>query len=196
MFTGIVEDRGTVTSVDGSDRGVRIEVATSLASSLAIGDSMAVNGVCLTAVTVTDGACGFDVVPETLDRSNLGTLSAGDGVNLERSMPADGRFDGHIVQGHVDGRGTVVRVVEGGDGVRVTVAVDPGLRQYLVEKGSVTMDGVSLTIASLTADGFEVALIPHTLTVTNLGRLSAGATVNLEVDVIAKYVERILESRL
>lgn len=196
MFTGIVEDRGVVTSVTGTDEGARIQVTTALAATLAIGDSLAVNGVCLTAVELSGQSCAFEVVPETLSRTNLGAAAPGDHVNLERSMPADGRFDGHIVQGHVDGRGTVVAVAAEGEGTRLAVSVESSLSRYLVEKGSITINGVSLTVAALTDDGFEVALIPHTLGVTNLGDLSKGDTVNLEADVIAKYVERIMERRV
>ena len=196
MFTGIVEDLGTVADIVQSSDGARIEVNCTISEGLTVGDSVAVNGVCLTAVTVSPDTLAFEVVLETLDRSNLGDLAVDDAVNLERAMPASGRFDGHIVQGHVDGRGTVARVDPEGDGVRVTVVVPAELRHYIVEKGSITVNGVSLTVASMTDEGFQVALIPHTLEVTNLSGLTPGATVNLEVDVIAKYVERILERRL
>jgi len=196
MFTGIVEDLGTVADIVQSSDGARIEVNCTISEGLTVGDSVAVNGVCLTAVTVSPDTLAFEVVLETLDRSNLGDLAVDDAVNLERAMPASGRFDGHIVQGHVDGRGTVARVDPEGDGVRVTVVVPAELRHYIVEKGSITVNGVSLTVASITDEGFQVALIPHTLEVTNLSGLTPGATVNLEVDVIAKYVERILERRL
>jgi riboflavin synthase len=134
------------------------------------------------------------VVLETLDRTNLGALQSGDPVNLELPMPASGRFDGHIVQGHVDGVGEVVSVVSEGEGRRMTIGAPEGLMRYLVEKGSVTVDGVSLTVAALTELGFEVALIPHSLTVTTLGLRQAGQKVNLEVDVLAKYVERLLKA--
>jgi len=196
MFTGIVEDCAVVSSVIGTDNGTRLAVATKLAAGLAVGESMAVNGVCLTAVQLDTGSCAFDVVPETLRRSNLGSLEAGDLVNLERSMPADGRFDGHIVQGHVDGRGLVAAIRAEGEGSRWSITVDEQMLPYLVEKGSVTVNGVSLTVAAVTEGGFEVALIPHTLEVTNFGKLDVGSTVNLEADVIAKYVERIMERRL
>lgn len=196
MFTGIVEDCGVVSAVDGTDAGIRLTVSTRLADGVDVGESIAVNGVCLTAVHLDQGRCGFDVVPETLRRSNLGSLQAGDLVNLERAMPSDGRFDGHIVQGHVDGRGLVSAIESDGEGSRWTISVDDQMLPYLVEKGSVTVNGVSLTVAAVTEEGFSVALIPHTLAVTNLGKLGVGATVNLEADVIAKYVERIMESRL
>lgn len=196
MFTGIVEDCAVVSSVIGTDNGTRLAVATKLAAGLAVGESMAVNGVCLTAVQLDAGSCAFDVVPETLRRSNLGSLEPGDLVNLERSMPANGRFDGHIVQGHVDGRGLVSAIKAEGDGSRWSITVDEQMLPYLVEKGSVTVNGVSLTVASVIEGGFEVALIPHTLEVTNFGMLGVGSTVNIEADVIAKYVERIMERRL
>ncbi len=196
MFTGIIEDLGTAAAIQASEDGARIEIDCSITDGLTIGDSVAVNGVCLTAVAVTTGRLAFDVVLETLDRSNLGAVEVGDRINLERAMPAAGRFDGHIVQGHVDGRGTVAAVESEGDGVRISIDVDSGLSRYIVEKGSITVNGVSLTVAALTGEGFQVALIPHTLEVTNLSALRSGATVNLEVDVIAKYVERILERRL
>jgi riboflavin synthase len=155
---------------------------------------VAVNGVCLTAVGLGSGQASFDVVSETLDRSNLGLLAPGAPVNLELPMAANGRFDGHIVQGHVDGVGEVVGIEPEGEATRMSLAVPPGLMRYVVEKGSVTVDGVSLTVAALTEHGFEVALIPHSLAVTNLGLRKVGDKVNLEVDVLAKYVERLLKA--
>lgn len=195
MFTGIVEDRGQVESVVGTATGARITVATMLAGSLRQGDSLAVNGVCLTAVDLMEDTISFDVVHETLDRSNLGSVSVGDVVNLERPLAANGRFDGHIVQGHVDTTGSVERIDELGEGRRIAIAVEERAMTYIVEKGSITVNGVSLTVASVTRDGFELALIPHTLAVTNLSSLAAGDAVNIEVDVIAKYVEKMLERR-
>jgi riboflavin synthase len=166
-----------------------------VASSCAIGDSVAVNGVCLTVVASSASGFSADVVQETLDRTNLGGLRPGCAVDLERPMPASGRFDGHIVQGHVDGVGRVERLVAEGESVRMTITVPDEVARFIVEKGSVTVDGVSLTVAGLTKEGFEVALIPHTLSVTVLGERRPGDLVNLEVDVIAKYVERLLEER-
>jgi len=164
---------------------------------LAIGASISVNGVCLTAVETGKETVSVDVIPETLQRTNLGTLTRSNQVNLERPMPADGRFDGHIVQGHVDGIGTVAAVERSDDGgVVMSIDASESLRRYLVEKGSVTIDGVSLTVASLTGEGFSVALIPHTLEVTTLGLRNVGDTVNLEVDVLAKYVERLLRGNM
>ncbi len=192
MFTGIVEHRGSVVSVERADGVIRLTVDTGPLGEIPLGGSMAVNGVCLTAVEATEGQVGFDVVAETLDRSTLGALLPGDPVNLERSMRADGRFDGHIVQGHVDGVGEISAIEPEGDGLRIAVRVPEGLSRYLVEKGSVTVDGVSLTVAGV--DGFEIqlALIPHSLEVTTLGLRRVGEKVNLEIDVLAKYVEKLL----
>lgn len=193
MFTGIVEHLGTVLTVDEVPRGRTFQVDTGpLGDGVSVGDSIAVNGVCLTAVAVTPPAVTFQVMGETLDRTGLGRLSSGDGVNLERPMGASGRFDGHIVQGHIDGIGTVRSVDADGEGARMWVDVPSGLLRYIVEKGSVTLDGVSLTVSDVDGSGLEVALIPHTLAVTTLGQRRPGEAVNLEVDVLAKYVERLL----
>ena len=194
MFTGIVESLGTVAEVTESDGGRRLVLeAGDLAIGLEVGESIAVNGVCLTAVEVGPIGVTADVVAETLRRSNLGSMQAGDRVNLERPMRADGRFDGHIVQGHVDATGEVATVVREGEGRLVRITAPPDGLRYVVEKGSITVEGVSLTVTSVDADGFEVALIPHTLSVTTLGLLRPGDRVNLEFDVLAKYVERLLE---
>lgn len=196
MFTGIVEEMGRVVRILPADEGVRIEIDGPLVSDgLQVGDSAAVNGVCLTVVARTPTGFVSDVVKETLDRTNLGGLQAGEPVDLERPMSASGRFDGHIVQGHVDGLGRVERLIPEGEGVRMTVSTPTGLERYVVEKGSITVDGVSLTVAGLSENGFDVALIPHTLAVTVLGQRRPGDCVNLEVDVIAKYVERLLKER-
>ncbi|MGH8915110.1 MAG: riboflavin synthase [Acidimicrobiia bacterium] len=195
MFTGIVEHMGSVMSVESAGEGVHAILDAGPLDGIEPGDSIAVNGVCLTAVDVgRDGAVAVDMVKETLGRSNLAALQAGDPVNLERPMPADGRFDGHIVQGHVDGVGVVMSIEPEGQGKRMGVEVPQPLLRYMVEKGSVTVDGVSLTIASMTDEGFEVALIPHSLSVTTLGLRKVGEMVNLEVDVLAKYVERLLRA--
>jgi riboflavin synthase len=195
MFTGIVEGLGVV--VEAADAGGRrrftIE-AGKVAAGLAVGDSVAVNGVCLTAVAVGGGSFTVEAVDETLSRSNLGALRVGSLVNLERPLRADGRFDGHIVQGHVDGVGTVRSITPEGASIRVWIDVPPGLRRYVAEKGSVAVDGVSLTVSGVDAAGCEVVLIPHTLEVTLFGRRRPGDAVNLEADVIAKYVERMLEA--
>jgi riboflavin synthase len=194
MFTGIVEHKGSVTRADRAVDGMRIVVDIGPLTGIEVGDSVSVNGVCLTAVGLGPGQASFDVVSETLDRSNLGLLAPGAPVNLELPMAANGRFDGHIVQGHVDGVGEVVGIEPEGEAMRMSLAVPPGLMRYVVEKGSVTVDGVSLTVAALTQQGFEVALIPHSLAVTNLGLRKVGDKVNLEVDVLAKYVERLLKA--
>ena len=154
-----------------------------------------VNGVCLTAVENEGRVIGVDVVGETLKRTNLGELDQGGAVNLERAMAADGRFDGHLVQGHVDGVGTLLEVANEGGGRRLTISIPEGLEPFIVEKGSITVDGVSLTVSGLAAERFDVAIIPHTLEVTTMGLRKVGHTVNLEVDVIAKYVERLLRVR-
>jgi riboflavin synthase len=194
MFTGIVERMGIVAEVGdaGGKRRFAIE-AGGLAADLAVGDSVAVNGVCLTAVATAGERFTVEAVDETLARSNLGELRVGSPVNLERPLRADGRFDGHIVQGHVDGVGRVRSLTREGASIRVWIDAPPGLRRYLAEKGSVAVDGVSLTVSGVDAAGCEVVLIPHTLEVTLFGRRHSGDAVNLEVDVIAKYVERMLE---
>lgn len=195
MFTGIVECMGTVAeAVDAGGKRRFIVEAGSLAAGLKVGDSVAVNGVCLTVVEAAAERFWVEAVEETLARSNLGDLLAGSAVNLERPMRADGRFDGHLVQGHVDGVGVVRSITSEGASFRVWVDVPAGLLRYLAEKGSVTVDGVSLTVSAVDATGCEVVLIPHTLEVTLFGTRRPGDRVNLEVDVVAKYVERLLES--
>jgi riboflavin synthase len=191
MFTGIVEAMGTVQQIEGTDQGKRLAISTNLGG-LEVGDSLSVNGVCLTIVERTDTGIQADVVHETLVRTDLGNLTPGDRVDLERPMKADGRFDGHIVQGHVDGIGVVSELQAEGDSVRMRIDVAGGVSRYIAEKGSVAVDGVSLTVTLAGPDWFEVALIPHTLDVTVLGQRAVGERVNLEVDVIAKYVERLM----
>ena len=198
MFTGIVTGLGTVTQIEETETGrrLRIEEKETLAT-MEIGDSVAVNGVCLTAVAVDAGAVNVEVVHESLDRSNLGDLSSGGRVDLERPMPANGRFDGHIVQGHVDGVGVVSSIVQEGEAVRMRIELPERLARYVVEKGSITVDGVSLTVTAVGTElttWFEIVLIPHTLEVTVLGLRGVGDRVNLEVDVLAKYVERLMGS--
>ena len=194
MFTGIVESFGTIADVAEVDGGRRLVLGVGeLAAGMDIGDSLSVNGVCLTAVALQDGHVSVDVVAETLRRSNLGSARPGNRVNLERPMRADGRFDGHIVQGHVDATGEIIRVEEQGQGRSVAIAATPDGLRYVVEKGSITVDGVSLTVTSVHTGEFAVALIPHTLSMTTLGLRKPGDLVNLEFDVLAKYVERLLE---
>lgn len=195
MFTGIVESLGTVRSLSAGDgRRIAIE-ARQIAADLVVGASVAVNGVCLTVVDLSGDGFEADVVAETLSRTNLGALISGSRVNLELPLRADGRFDGHMVQGHVDAYGAIMNVTPEGEGRRMSVDVASRFRHYLVEKGSIAVDGVSLTIAAVTETGFETALIPHTLEVTTLGLRRPGDQVNLEFDVLAKYLERLLENR-
>jgi riboflavin synthase len=195
MFTGIVEGTGTVAALDvaADGSGARLELeAPSLAGDLDLGESVAVNGCCLTVAETTPGGFAADLVAETLRRTALGGLAAGDGVNLERPMALGGRLGGHLVQGHVDGVAKVLdrRPVGAGDEVRIELP--PELERYVVEKGSIAVDGVSLTVAGLGPGWFAVALVPHTLEVTTLGRRRPGDPVQLEVDVVAKYVERLV----
>ena len=196
MFTGIVEGMGTVTGIggDGAERRFTID-APAVLDGMAIGDSIAVNGVCLTVVAVAPNRVEVTAVSETLERTNLGDLAVDSRVDLERPMPAAGRFDGHIVQGHVDGVATVSAITDEGGSRRFRFSAEPGLLRYVVEKGSITVDGVSLTITAVGSDFFELVLIPHTLDVTVLGRRRPGDRVNVEVDILAKYVERLLEDR-
>jgi riboflavin synthase len=194
MFTGIVAELGTVEQVAETVTGRRIEIdGGALVADMNVGDSIAINGVCLTAVEIAGSTVTVDVVQESLDRSNLGLLAAGARIDLERPMAASGRFDGHIVQGHVDGVGTIESIVPEGDAVRMRISMSPELARYVVEKGSVTVDGVSLTVTAVgTEPWLEIVLIPHTLEVTVLGLRESGDKVNLEMDVLAKYVERLM----
>ena len=193
MFTGIVREVGLTAGISGREGGVRIEIeAPETAASTAIGDSVSVNGVCLTAVETTNGRIAFDAVPETLARTSLGGLAAGSRVNVEPALRAGEPLGGHYVQGHVDGVGVVRSVEPEGRGRRIWIDAPPDILRYTVEKGSIALQGTSLTVACLDNAGFAVALIPHTLEVTTLGELAKGALVNLEVDVLAKYVERLL----
>ena len=193
MFTGIVEEVGTVTAIDVTPAGARLSLrAPRLAPLAGVGDSISVAGCCLTAVAVDGPELRFDAVPETLRLTTLGDLEPGDEVNLEDAVRAGEPFGGHLVQGHVDGVGEVAAVAAEGDGSRLRVSAPSELLRYLALKGSVTVAGVSLTVAELHDEGFSVALIPHTLAVTTLGRLAPGDRVNLEVDVVARHVERLL----
>jgi riboflavin synthase alpha subunit len=193
MFTGIIRERGRVASVERGGEGFRLHLeAPRTAGQVAVGDSVSVNGVCLTATIVDDGALSFDAVPETIRRSSLGRLEPGDEVNVEPALRVGDPLGGHYVQGHVDGVGRVRSVSSEGEDVRVWVEAVPELLRYLVEKGSVTLEGVALTVTEVDEGGFAVALVPHTLAETTLASLAAGDPVNLEVDVLAKYVERLL----
>ena len=194
MFTGIVEELGTVRAVRPVGGGARIEIAaTQVLSDTAIGASIAVNGCCLTVVELGEGGFAADAVTETLRRTCLGALEAGDPVNLERPVRLEDRLGGHLVQGHVDAVGTLRAREPNADGSqRVEFGAPGAVLRYVVEKGSITVDGVSLTVAEVLDDGFAVAVIPHTLAVTTLGTKGPGDGVNLEVDVVAKYVERLM----
>lgn len=193
MFTGIIEETGHIRTVTRGQHSSILSIgAAEILSDLKTGDSVAVNGVCLTATTVDGGGFTADVMHETLNRSTLGTLSAGDIVNLERAMLADGRFGGHIVSGHIDGVGRIVSVRRDDNAVWYTVEAPPELRRYIVEKGSIAIDGISLTVAKADTRTFSVSVIPHTLRVTALQARHTGSGVNLETDIIGKYVESLL----
>ena len=194
MFTGIIESVGTLAALEprGSVVGVAVD-APAIAPGVRIGDSIAVNGTCLTVTRIDAGRLHFDAVRETLERTALGDQRVGARLNLERAMRADGRLDGHIVQGHVDGTGRVADLARDGDDVRFAVECGSEIARYLVPKGSVAIDGVSLTVVDVSSAGFDVALIPHTLAETNLGDRRLGDRVNLEADVLGKYVVRYLE---
>ncbi|MDQ3741126.1 MAG: riboflavin synthase [Actinomycetota bacterium] len=197
MFTGLVQSLGRVAEVHDTVDGVRLAIESPLAAELSEGDSVAVNGVCLTAVGLCKGErFGADVMHETLRRSSLGGVEPGSQVNLELALRATDRLGGHIVQGHVDGVGVVAGSREEGFARVVTVEADPSLLRYVVEKGSIAVDGVSLTVARVDDTSFDVSLIPETLERTTLGRAENGAVVNLEVDIMAKYAEKILSHHL
>ena len=196
MFTGIVEELGTVVAVEPQGDAVRLRIRGPVVTGDAVhGASIAVNGVCLTVVEHADGEFTADVMQETLDRSSLGGLAAGTRVNLERPVTLEARLGGHLVQGHVDGTGTILARTPSEHWEAVRVSLPDDLGRYVVEKGSITVDGVSLTVVEAARDSFTVSLIPTTLGLTTLGSKTAGDLVNLEVDVVAKYVERMLEWR-
>ena len=194
MFTGLIEDLGSVTALERGEEGARLRIDTRLAGQLEQGDSVAVNGVCLTAIDVRDGGFAAEAMIETLRRSALGALEPGAQVNLELALRADGRLGGHVVQGHVDGTGVVSEIRAQGIARVLRIEADPEVARYLVEKGSVAVNGVSLTVSALGAEWFEVSLIPETLARTNLGGIEVGDRVNLEADVLAKHVERLMEA--
>lgn len=194
MFTGLIADLGSVESIESDADGATLEISTALAGELAEGDSVAVNGVCLTATAIDDGAFRAQAMQETLRRSSLQRLRRGSRVNLELALRADGRLGGHIVQGHVDGTGTIAGLREEGFSRVLEIDMDDELARYLVEKGSVALDGVSLTVSELRDGGFSVSLIPETLLRTNLGEAQVGDRVNIETDILAKHVERLLKT--
>jgi riboflavin synthase len=194
MFTGLISDVGTVEAVEASSAGARLRVATSLAGDLAAGDSIAVDGVCLTVASADGSVFAADVMNQTLSVTSLGGLEAGGRVNLEPALRAGDALGGHLVQGHVDGLGTVAEVTADGFARRIGVTLPIELRRYVAEHGSVALDGVSLTVAQLTPEGLEVSLIPETLERTTLGSAQIGGELNVEVDLIARYAERLLEA--
>ena len=194
MFTGIIEEVGTLRSVRrGAHSAVLTIGASRVLSDLKIGDSVAVNGVCLTATRLLPDGFTADVMHETLNRSALGALGPGSPVNLERAMAAGGRFGGHIVAGHVDGVGTVQRITRDDNAVWYTIAAGPEILRYVVEKGSIAIDGISLTVARVDGQSFAISAIPHTVPVTTLAHRRVGDPVNLETDVLGKYVEKLLQ---
>ena len=193
MFTGIIEELGRIASLEKLEQGMRLNIACSIVlTDTKDGDSISVNGVCLTALNTSPDSFSADLSPETLERSTLGTLTIGSPVNLERAVTPVTRLGGHIVQGHVDARGTFLEAVDEGEFWTVRIGFPSGVAKYMVKKGSVAVEGISLTIAHLYDDHFDIAIIPKTWTVTNLSSLKPGDAVNLEVDVIAKYVERMM----
>jgi riboflavin synthase alpha subunit len=193
VFTGIVEELGTIAAVEGDGDGLLLQIeAPALAPLSHVGDSVNVSGCCLTVVAVRGSRLAFEVVPESLRRTAFGDLAPGAAVNLEDALRAGEPFGGHLVQGHVDGVGTIASIEREGDGYRMAIATPSDLLRYLAEKGSIGVAGISLTVAALRDDGFEVAVIPHTWNSTTISGWEVGDQVNLEVDVIAKYVERLL----
>jgi riboflavin synthase len=196
VFTGLISDLGSVVALERDGDGATLRIGTRLASELAQGDSIAVDGVCLTAIDIRDREFAAQAMTETLRRSALGALAPGARVNLELALRADGRLGGHVVQGHVDGTGVVGEIRTEGIARVLRIDADPEVARYLVEKGSVAVNGVSLTVSGLHEDGFEVSLIPETLTRTNLGSVAVGDRVNLETDVLAKHVERLIRTRM
>lgn len=195
MFTGLIADLGTVSALELGSAGATLTVNTRLSGELQEGDSIAVNGVCLTATALEGGSFQAEAMAETLERSSLAQLRAGARVNLELPLRAEDRLGGHVVQGHVDGTGVVTATREEGFARVLEIETEPRLARYLVEKGSVALDGVSLTVSGLEESSFEVSLIPETLQRTNLGAAREGARLNIEVDVLAKHVERLMEAR-
>lgn len=194
MFTGIIEEVGTVRRIERGAKGARLTIgAKTVLEDTKIGDSIATNGVCLTVVSMNGDSFSADVMAESLRRSALGSLQSGSPVNLERAMAANGRFGGHIVSGHVDGTGRITRIRRDDTAIWYTVACDAALLRYIVEKGSITIDGISLTVAAVTAQDFSISAIPHTVAQTVLSERREGDVVNLECDIIGKYVEKLLQ---
>lgn len=196
MFTGLVEETGTIAAVRKSGQSAQLAIkADKILSDLALGDSVCTNGVCLTVTSVTNKVFTVDVMHETMKCSNLGELKIGTTVNLERAMPANGRFGGHVVSGHIDGIGKISRIVKDGIAYRYTIKASADILKYIIAKGSVTIDGISLTVASIERESFTVSIIPHTAKVTSLSDRKIGATVNLENDIFGKYVEKFVNQK-
>ena len=195
MFTGIVEETGTIERISGGGKSAVLVInASKVLEDTKVGDSIAVNGVCLTVTSVTNGCFTADVMHETLKRSSLGCLKHGSRVNLERAMQLNGRFGGHIVSGHIDGTGKIVSVERDDNALWYTIAADPKILRYIVEKGSITIDGISLTVAKVSEKDFAVSVIPHTAHVTILSDKGQGDIVNLENDIIGKYIEKLMSA--
>ena len=195
MFTGLVEEVGRVRSLERRGEQARLELGASFSGEVALGDSVAVNGCCLTVAEMTDGGMFFDVLAQTLEVTSLGGLEAGSAVNLERALRVGDRLGGHLVQGHVDGTGEILELSERGQDFGLRVGFGVGIREFCIDKGSLTVDGISLTIASLGEEEAEFWITPHTYGATNLGELGVGRRVNLEVDLIAKYVKSLFPDR-
>jgi riboflavin synthase len=194
LFTGIIEEKGTIASIKrGASSAILTINASTVLDGTKIGDSIAVNGVCLTVTTMTDSQFTADVMHETLDRSSLGALRTGSLVNLERAMSAEGRFGGHIVSGHIDGTGTISNIKLDDNAIWYTIDAPSQIMRYIIEKGSITIDGISLTVAREEGTSFKVSIIPHTAAETTLSTKKAGDIVNLENDCIGKYVEKLLK---
>jgi len=193
MFTGIIEDRGVITGIQKAGNSCSLSLKTSLdTAEIKLGDSISVNGTCITVTNIAGSELTFDVSFETLDLTNLKDLKANDRVNMERALKANGRFDGHIVSGHIDGLGKIAKKESAGDFFKLRVNTDGEILRYIVKKGSIAVDGISLTVNSVDATGFDFVIIPHTLKETNLEFKSAGSSVNLETDILAKYVEKLI----
>lgn len=192
MFTGIVEEVGRIKEIQRGAKSIKLTIeATLIFSDLKLGDSVSTNGVCLTVCALTSNSFTADLMPETLNKSNLGSLTIGSYVNLERAMPALGRFGGHIVSGHIDGVGKIRKMKQDDNAIWIEVLADDTLLRYMIEKGSITIDGISLTLTEVGVNHFSVSIIPHTGKLTTLGGRKVGDTVNLEVDIIGKYVEKL-----
>ena len=193
MFTGIVEELGNISKIKKTDTGKKFTItAKSIMDDLKVGDSVSVNGVCLTVTTYDESSFNLDLVKETLKKSNLGDLKKGNSVNLERAITLSTRLGGHILQGHVETVGVIMDKVPSGDGTTLSVGIDPGFMRYCISKGSIALDGVSLTIASMSENIIKIALIPHTLEMTTLGLKDVGDSLNIETDIIGKYIERLM----